>query len=228
MFGRRIALLLCVGLTSLLGACQTLPQGPNSLIPDSVYAKANAPLPPSSTPMPQGVLQRDPPPGFISFCMRFADQCSSDANEASVIAISSNTWSKLKVINTKVNAAIWPEDDQRHFDRAEYWTISTDGYGNCHDYAVTKRKMLADAGIPLRALRVAVVVTPRNNRHAVLTVATDQGDYVLDNLTDDIVPWSTTGYQWISRQDSRNDWGWVALNGQPVQMASTATGEVGR
>jgi len=218
MFDRPFKLLVCAFGAALLAACQTVPPQSGSSLAVT-FVSSVPPALPASTSMPQGIPQRDPPPGFISFCLRYADQCASSQAEASVVELSPATWSTLKSINTQVNGAIWPEDDTRHFDRAEYWTIPTDGYGNCHDYAVTKRKMLADAGIPLKALRVAVVVTPRNNRHAVLTVATSEGDYVLDNLTDDIVPWYQTGYDWISRQDARNDWGWVALNGAPTQFA---------
>ncbi len=36
--------------------------------------------------------------------------------------------------------------------------------------------------------------------HAVLTVKTDHGDFVLDNLSDEIRPWTATGYQFYKRQ----------------------------
>lgn len=35
---------------------------------------------------------------------------------------------------------------------------------------------------------------------AVPTVTTDGGDYVLDNLSPAILPWTATGYSWIARQ----------------------------
>ena len=65
----------------------------------------------------------------------------------------------------------------------------------------------------VRALRMAIVITPKAERHAILTIATDKGDYVLDNLTQEILPWDRTGYRWLARQDDRNDWGWVDLGG---------------
>jgi len=178
---------------------------------------ASAPLP--STAMPAGTPERDPPPGFVSFCVRFQDQCASTPNEATTVALTPQLWKELNAINGSVNYAIAPAGDELHFDRAEYWTIPTDGYGNCHDYMVTKRDQLAKAGIPLKALRMAIVVTPRNNRHAILTVSTDAGDYVLDNLREEILPWNQTGYTWIARQDEKNDWGWVALAGEPLRVA---------
>ncbi len=127
----------------------------------------------------------------------------------------------LSKVNSNVNAAIWPEDDSRHYGRVEYWTIPTDGYGDCEDYALTKRKNLAEMGLPLSALRIAVVVTPSAVRHAVLTVVTDKGDYVLDNLTDDILPWDRTGFTWIERQDPTKAMAWVSLRPADRMLAST-------
>ncbi len=119
-------------------------------------------------------------------------------------------------------------DDQTHYGRAEYWNIPTDGFGDCEDYALTKRRDLMTAGFPAPALRIAVVLTDRNERHAVLTVATDRGDYVLDNLTSTIRNWDDTDYLWIERQDPSKAWGWVMLDKSqnPALMASAASGPV--
>ena len=40
--------------------------------------------------------------------------------------------------------------------------------------------------------------------HAILTVKTDHGEFVLDNLTDEIRPWDATGYRFVKRQ-AQND-----------------------
>lgn len=151
------------------------------------------------------------PEGFISFCMRFSDQCLVHSGDSPKLSLTTQNWQLLNKVNNAVNNAIWPEDDQKHYGRAEYWTIPTDGYGDCDDYAVTKRKDLLAAGIPEPALRLAVVITPTNDRHAVLTVATDKGDFVLDNLTGDIQPWNRTGYTWIERQAAADPMKWVSL-----------------
>jgi predicted transglutaminase-like cysteine proteinase len=126
----------------------------------------------------------------------------------------------LQRVNSSVNDAIWPEEDERHYGRAEFWTIPTDGYGDCEDYALTKRKALIDAGLSASALRIAVVVTPHDARHAVLTVATDRGDFVLDNLRNDVVAWNATGFAWVERQDPNRAMGWVSLEEPAVLMAA--------
>jgi predicted transglutaminase-like cysteine proteinase len=175
---------------------------------------------PLASVMPQAAVPAPVPAGFLSFCMRFAGQCDAAPGAASTIALDEQSWRTLSRVNRDVNDSIWPEEDEVHYGRAEYWTIPTDGYGDCDDYAVTKRKDLLDAGFPVAALRLAVVMTPAAERHAVLTVATDKGDLVLDNLSNDIHAWNTTGFTWIERQDSANPRNWVSL--QPVMAQQSA------
>ena len=170
------------------------------------------------------------PAGFVSFCIRFADQCRISANDS--IALDNVAWKAINQINASVNDAIWPEEDQKHYGRAEYWNIPTDGLGDCEDYALTKRKELAAAGYPISALRIAIVVTSEGERHAVLTIATDKGDLVLDNLNDDVRAWNATGYRWIARQDPRHAMQWVAVADRPLLIAQGSgdvpTGQVGQ
>ncbi len=45
-----------------------------------------------------------------------------------------------------------------------------------------------------------------------LTVTTDRGDFVLDNLNDAVKPWTDVEYQWIERQDNEGGYGWVNLS----------------
>jgi len=175
----------------------------------------------AATAMPDTSVMADTPSGFTSFCMRFADQCKKRPSAAAIIALDDQAWKTLAHINRKVNDAIWPEDDLKHYGRAEFWTIPTDGYGDCDDYAVTKRKELLDAGFPVSALRLAVVYSPRTARHAVLTVTTDKGDLVLDNMAETIVSWNATDYTWIERQAAVDPMKWVSL--RPNLVADNAS-----
>lgn len=193
----------------LLAGCQTTPPGTQLSLNDPPVTQTKLL---SSTAMPTGTPTNEAPPGFISFCSRFVDQCITSQNNAPVVHLDLGTQTVLDTVNRSVNRAIWPESDERHYGVAEYWDIPKDGYGNCHDYALTKRKELIDAGLPERALRIAIVVTPRENRHAVLTVTTDRGDLVLDNLNDAVKPWREVDYQWVERQDNEGGFGWVNLS----------------
>jgi predicted transglutaminase-like cysteine proteinase len=166
------------------------------------------------------------PPGFISFCLRFPGQCETRPEEPSKVVLNDQTRRSLQDINSRVNDAIWPESDDRHYGRPEYWTIPTDGYGDCEDYALTKRKALIDRRFPQRALRMAVANTPGGERHAVLIVATDRGDFVLDNLTNAVVERHQTPYIWIEEQDASNPRAWVSMQTDPSTDGQAAVGSV--
>lgn len=182
----------------------------------------------NARPLPDGRIAAPAPAGFVSFCLRFPDQCMTSKDAPATITLTSAQWFELQEVNLAVNRAIKPMDDERHYGRAEYWNIPTDGFGDCEDYALTKRHDLIAAGFPAKALRIAVVLTARNESHAVLSVVTDHGDYVLDNLSNAIQSWDDTGYQWIERQDPAKAWGWVQLDPSrnPALVASMAAGPV--
>lgn len=177
---------------------------------------------PASRPMASEGDAGVTPAGYMSFCLRMPDQCETKPGAPLSIAMTPAVWQTLDTINRNVNNAMWPEDDMRHYGRAEYWTIPTDGYGDCEDYALTKRKALADAGLSAAALRIAVVIAPDQGRHAVLTVVTDQGDYVLDNLRDNIVAWDQSNYVWIERQDPTKALAWDSLRAPVLNLASNS------
>jgi len=108
--------------------------------------------------------------------------------------------STLNTINSAVNREIWPRPDAEKYGRLEKWAdaeLEGDGEGDCEDYVIAKRRRLVDAGWPRDALCIAVVQTPAGEGHAVLVARTDAGDWVLDNLTDDVKAWTATDYTWL-------------------------------
>ena len=44
-----------------------------------------------------------------------------------------------------------------------------------------------------------------------LTVRTDKGDFILDNLIDTVRRWDQTGYRYLKRQASTDTGRWVAI-----------------
>jgi predicted transglutaminase-like cysteine proteinase len=152
-----------------------------------------------------------PPSGFVDFCTRNATECRAPNNAPSEVTFTPQLLATLQEVNITVNKTIQPLDDSVHYGVAEFWTVPSDGYGDCEDYVLAKRKMLTLLGLPQPALRIAVVVTRRRVRHAVLMIVTDQGDYVLDNLRDDILPQSKIDYTWVERQDRASSTGWTSL-----------------
>jgi predicted transglutaminase-like cysteine proteinase len=85
-----------------------------------------------------------------------------------------------------------------------------------------KRKMLMDAGWPREALLITVVRDKKGEGHAVLTVKTDKGEFVLDNQNENVVAWTETGYRFVKRQSQGDPNVWVSL-GDTKPAVSTAS-----
>jgi predicted transglutaminase-like cysteine proteinase len=150
------------------------------------------------------------PIAFYKFCAKNADQCHSD-NGGQKIHIHSDSWMMLYLVNAQINDRIKADANKGAYD----WSLNT-VHGNCNDYAVQKRKALMDAGFPMAALSLSAVKTNTGEGHLVLTVRTTDGDFVLDNLRQTILPWTSTGYQWISVQSNANPFHWVQVKGAPL------------
>jgi len=219
-FGRMAALAAAL----LLAACQSpqlavsaLPANP--IMPDRSALAQNAE---ASAPMPNGA-ETDAPSGYLAFCARQPIECADPPGAPDVVAFNASVWATLQEVNAAYNAAIRPEEDSVHYGRVDYWTIPTDGYGDCEDYALAKRKALIAVHLSPRALRIAIARSPQGEAHAVLTVATDRGDYVLDNLTDAILPWDQTNLAWIARQ-TPGQTQWALLDSHaPTNMVVAST-----
>jgi predicted transglutaminase-like cysteine proteinase len=151
------------------------------------------------------------PVAFLDFCERFPDQCGRPKAVSYQVTLTDSALQLIGLVNTGMNHAIQPEEDWKHYGKDEVWTIPVDGYGDCDDYVLVKRKALINLGVPESALRIALVYTKGLTRHALLTVVTDKGNYVLDNLTDEIRSWERTPYIWIKWQDPKSKSGWATL-----------------
>jgi predicted transglutaminase-like cysteine proteinase len=198
---------------------QSIPSGPRAFAPLLEHT-----APPRASTLPAGFGAAADPGGFLGFCMRRPDQCQENSG-AIVAELTPANWDRLQQINYDVNRKIAPQTDLSHYGRQEYWTIPSDGRGDCEDYALAKREELAAAGLPMGALRIAIVLTGHDTRHAVLTVATDHGDYVLDNLSTDVLAASASRYRWIERQDAAAPWRWVSLLDDEERRRLAALGE---
>lgn len=162
------------------------------------------------------------PIGWLEFCAEYAPECETRGLEARDVVLSSKAWKDLVRINKWVNDTVKPITDLEHWGVVERWNYPDDGYGDCEDYVLLKRRMLMQAGWPRQALLVTVVRDKRGDGHAVLTVKTDKGEFVLDNQNEEILLWSDTGYRFVKRQSQTDPNVWVALGDQRPATA-TAT-----
>jgi predicted transglutaminase-like cysteine proteinase len=163
-----------------------------------------------------------PPIGFVKFCVANAEECQSRSIVGARVRMTAQRWADLYLINTAVNTRIKPTTDQDLYGTAEFWTYPTTA-GDCEDYLLLKKRELEAKGFPSSALLITVVLDERGDGHAVLTIASHDGDYVLDNRRDDILLWGETNYKFLKRQTQRDPRQWVSLNNnKPV--ATTALG----
>jgi predicted transglutaminase-like cysteine proteinase len=163
-----------------------------------------------------------PPLGWVEFCARQPCQCAGATTAPRNLALSQEAWIYLVRVNKWVNETIKPLSDLEHWGVVERWSYPDDGYADCEDYVLLKRRTLIQSGWPREALLVTVAHDKNDKGHAVLTVTTDKGDYVLDNQNDDIRLWSETGYRFFKRQSQANPNMWVSLS-DPKPAIATAT-----
>lgn len=151
------------------------------------------------------------PYGWVDFCGRYAGECSGGAASPLDVALSAKALRDIERIDRTVNAAVSPVTDSDHWGVVDRWDYPTDGKGDCEDYALEKRRLLMAAGYPRQALLMTVVKDHAGEGHAVLTVKSDHGDYVLDNMVDAVLPWDETGYRFIKRQSQADPNIWVSI-----------------
>lgn len=151
------------------------------------------------------------PIGHYEFCQTNSAECSIRVRDSGPMTLTDDNWKLISRINRAVNDAVTPMSDFDIYGKEEHWAYPDQGVGDCEDYVLEKRRQLASEGISLSNLLVTVLRKPDGEGHAVLTVRTDRGDFVLDNLNDDVKLWYKTGYQFLKRQAATHTGRWVSL-----------------
>jgi len=165
---------------------------------------------PTSTSKLAGRGKANPTPAWTDFCRRMPTECKIDLTEPAVIALTPDVWQTLVAVNRAVNKRIKPITDLKHWGVVDRWDFPDDGLGDCEDYQLLKRKLLADRGLPRRAMRMTVVRDNKGEGHAVLMIRTDRGDFILDNQRAAILPWKGTRYVFVKREGQTSQ-AWVSL-----------------
>lgn len=139
------------------------------------------------------------------------------------MALTQARWDELIQINHKVNQAVLPVSDMDLYSVPEVWAFP-DRYGDCEDYVLLKRYQLMQAGWPAGSLLITVVRDIDGGGHAVLTVRTDRGDFILDNQEALIKHWTDTPYTYLKRQSSQHAGKWVSVEDHRDVHALAVTG----
>ena len=160
--------------------------------------------------MPTGRVTSQPI-GHYQFCHEYPDECSLRNTATEPVSLDEAAWHTLQAVNNAVNESILPATDHEIFGVEERWVYPM-LWGDCEDFVLLKRRMLAEAGWPLSSLLITVVLQPNGDGHAVLTVRTDRGDLILDNLVSPIRVWNETNYLFVKRQSERDSGGWISID----------------
>jgi predicted transglutaminase-like cysteine proteinase len=150
------------------------------------------------------------PIGHYEFCKALPQECSVRARASVPPKVTEHGWGVIRDVNATVNHAIVPMTDEEIYGREEVWAYPVD-LGDCEDFVLLKRKKLMEAGFAAADLLITVVRKPDGEGHAVLTVRTQSGDFVLDNLSDDVKLWTETRYAFLKRQSSTDTGRWVTI-----------------
>ena len=163
-----------------------------------------------------------PPIGFVDYCQRNPDSCLPAHGKQRRVSMTDEKWLLVRMVNAFVNGAIAPVTDETLYGTAEYWTLPTDA-GDCEDVVLLKKKILESKGVPAEALRITVVLDEHGEGHAVLSLVTSRGDFILDNRRNEIRDWQATGYTLLKRQSAQDPRKWVSLESSNKDSAFGGT-----
>jgi predicted transglutaminase-like cysteine proteinase len=161
------------------------------------------------------------PIGWVEFCVEYKGECATKPSTPRDVVLTPKAWSDMVKVNAWANENITPVTDLEHWGVVERWNYPDDGKGDCEDYVLLKRRMLMQAGWPREALLITVVRDKKGDGHAVLTVKTNRGEFILDNQETEVLAWNRTGYRFVKRQSQSDPNLWVSL-GEPRAPATVS------
>lgn len=161
-----------------------------------------------------------PPVGHYEFCRTAPQECQADTGSVAPLSLTRAMWNTILEVNYTVNETIFPLTDKEIYGVEEHWAYPETA-GDCEDYVLLKRRELMEKGIAASDLLITVVLQPNGEGHAVLTVRTDRGDFVLDNMRNKVLLWSDTEYTFLKRQSDQHAGRWVKIqDGRTVAVGS--------
>ncbi|MFC3075735.1 transglutaminase-like cysteine peptidase [Shinella pollutisoli] len=160
------------------------------------------------------------PIGHYEFCQANPSECQAGSRGRGAAKVTAYGWTVVREINASINHAITPMTDKDLYGKDEYWTYPGEA-GDCEDFVLLKRRKLMEKGFAASDLLITVVRKPDGEGHAVLTLATTEGDFVLDNLNDEVRPWTATPYRYLKRQANFHAGRWVSIENGDAMMVSS-------
>ena len=158
------------------------------------------------------------PLGHWELCQSHPRDCTERTRRTDPVRANPDVIAVLRAVNDRVNGAVIGVTDWQQHGVEERWSYPA-RYGDCEDYVLAKRRMLMEYGFKAGDLLITVVTRPEGDGHAVLSVRTDRGEFVLDNIDRRVRHWTDTRYTYVKRQSERHAGTWVSIHdGRRVAM----------
>lgn len=138
---------------------------------------------------------------------------------------------KLDGVNRGVNGLIAYKRDKAVYGSLDHWAkpdeILKRGAGDCEDFAILKMAALLDAGIPAQSMSLVVLQDSKKGVfHAVLSVATGSGTFILDNVRNNVVK-DTSLHTYVPLYSFSTNRAWIhGSKAGSAQVAETKGGFV--
>ena len=158
------------------------------------------------------------PLGHWQLCKSLPEECRAKTRGKRSIKLTDELMAVLQSVNDDVNHAVAPMTDWVQHGVEEHWAYPG-AVGDCEDYVLEKRRRLMEYGFRPGELLITVVIQPNGEGHAVLSVRTSQGEFVLDNIDPKVRHWTRTNYDYLKRQSVRHTGTWVSIRDNRARLA---------
>lgn len=126
-------------------------------------------------------------------------------NEEGRLILTPEAWKTIQAVQRSGNKIVWTSDDDT-WGMVEKWTFPKEVgrtlIEDCDGITLWKMRELIKFKIDIAPLLFTVCLTETGEGHAVLCVATDRGDFILDNRHDEVMAYDKLrkmGYQFLYR-----------------------------
>ncbi|TPK92969.1 MULTISPECIES: transglutaminase-like cysteine peptidase [unclassified Mesorhizobium] len=135
---------------------------------------------------------------------------------------------KLAFVNSSINRLIAYRKDSVVYGKLDYWAkpseILEHRAGDCEDFAILKMAALLRAGIPAQSMSLVVLQDRRRKFfHAVLSVSTGSGAFILDSLGNAVLRDSELP-DYVPLYSFSTDRAWIHGSKSGAQVADIAGG----
>ena len=158
------------------------------------------------------------PLGHWQLCRTIPEECRARTPISEPVRMTGDIMKLLRSVNRRVNRQVSPITDWDHHGVEERWSYPTT-LGDCEDYVLEKRRLLLTYGFRPGDLLITVVRQTNGEGHAVLSVRTDKGEFILDNIDKTVRHWTHTNYDYVKRQSVRHSGTWVKVRDGKLRVA---------